>query len=118
MAVYRIHEKGIWSDSGAEKRLQIALKIRELLMEYFKDNEEVYSRLRNAWYAIVKSLYTQYSAKNMVSELEELEEKVASTYHEKLELLSLPAVKKQPSLSSKVMKIATFCRKLISKAIP
>ncbi len=62
MAVYRQHGKAIWSEAGIDKKLDIALVIRELLMDYFKEKRtDVYEALRNAHSQICLSLMLHYS---------------------------------------------------------
>lgn len=47
MAVYRKHTKGIWSEAGMDKKLDIALSTREFIMDYFKEKRsDVYNHLR------------------------------------------------------------------------
>ncbi len=64
MAVYRQHGKAIWSRAGADKKLLIALRIRELLMDYFKENKEVYSALLQAYVQIGLNLIRYYRSVN------------------------------------------------------
>lgn len=49
MAVYRQHSKAIWSRNKAEAKLDIGLKVRELLIEHLKDTRpDVSELLRDA----------------------------------------------------------------------
>lgn len=61
MAVYRQHGRAIWSEAGMDKKLDIALTIRELLMAYFKEkNKKVYEALRQAHTQICLNLIRHY----------------------------------------------------------
>lgn len=115
MSAYRIHEKGIWSDSGIEKRQLIALRIRELLMDYFRDNEKVYTRLRNAWLNIVHVLYRYYQANEERNKAEDLINKVKQIYPDGLNTLLSTEKAKRVSL---FRKIASGMRREFSKFIP
>ncbi|MDD2798228.1 MAG: glycosyltransferase [Bacteroidales bacterium] len=118
MAVYRIHEKGIWSDSGMEKRWKISLQIRELLMDYFKKNQEVYNRLRNSWMNISISLHQLYVEKQMTKKKEELYGKVLTICPERIKLLESKKETEKTTLKSILRKFLTLTRKSISKLIP
>lgn len=60
MAVYRKHKQGIWSVENIEKRQERSLYARELLLEYFKENEVVYNNLRRAFCYIAFVLVRHY----------------------------------------------------------
>lgn len=61
MAVYRQHGKGIWSESQTDKKLEIALTIRELSLDYFKTrNTAVYQAIRQAHTRICLNLIRYY----------------------------------------------------------
>lgn len=48
MAVYRKHTAGIWSEANEQKRFHMGMKVRELLIDYFKElNPEVSELLRD-----------------------------------------------------------------------
>lgn len=54
MAVYRQHEKAIWSKAAAEKKREISLSVRRLLISYFHEKKrlDVCERLQRACLAI------------------------------------------------------------------
>jgi len=118
MSVYRIHDKGIWSDSGIEKRQKIALRIRELLMEYFKDNRPVYERLREAWLNICVVLYRYYATNSQSDKMEEVREKVLLVYPEKSSVLAEGQHENKRFLSFRLMLVAKVLRREFSKFIP
>lgn len=62
MAVYRQHGRAIWSEAGMDKKLDIALSIRELLMDYFQPKSTtVYDALRMAHSNICINLIRYYT---------------------------------------------------------
>lgn len=56
MAVYRQHGGAIWSMAPDDKKLKIALRIRELLMAHFEGREDVYRRLQKSHAQITANL--------------------------------------------------------------
>ena len=61
MAVYRQHGKAIWSEAGMDRKLDIALVIRELLMDYFQPiRTDIYDALRMAHSNICFNLIAYY----------------------------------------------------------
>lgn len=60
MAVYRQHGGAIWSEAGTDKKLNIALHIRELLLDYFRNQQTVYDILRNSYREIGLNLIRYY----------------------------------------------------------
>lgn len=63
MAVYRIHGRSVWSESGAERRYQIAMKVRECVMLHLADTHpEVAAILREKYLDNAKALLRHYRA--------------------------------------------------------
>ena len=63
MAVYRQHGKAIWSEARTDKKLDIALNVRELLIDHFYPNyPEVYDALRMAHSSICLNLIDYYQS--------------------------------------------------------
>lgn len=61
MAVYRKHNRSVWSESGVEKRYQIALKVREAVMLDFADTHpDVAELLRKKYAENAKALLLHY----------------------------------------------------------
>ena len=76
MAVYRQHGKAIWSQAAETSKLDISLKVRELLMEYFRDSRpDVYEPLRNSYTAICLNHIRHYRHTN-TSAAEEIENRL------------------------------------------
>lgn len=82
MAVYRQHGSAIWSEAGTDKKLNMALQIRELLLDYFKrkENQPVYDVILQAHTHIALNLIRYYESKQMNKEKEDTEMKILS-YH-------------------------------------
>ncbi len=77
MAVYRQRSLAIWSTAGTEKRLMIALQVRELLMDYFKDKRtDVYDCLRTASTRICIALLDFYQKNGGKEQVENMERKI------------------------------------------
>lgn len=74
MAVYRQHGKAIWSEAGMDKKLDIALTIRELLIDYFKEKRtDVCDRLRLTHSNICLNLIRYYQKSNQTAAIAETE---------------------------------------------
>ena len=56
MGVYRQYSKGEWSKKGNLERLDMALRVRERLIEYFNSNPSIVSNLRNASAKIIAAM--------------------------------------------------------------
>ncbi|MCD8184113.1 MAG: glycosyltransferase [Bacteroides sp.] len=77
MAVYRQHSNAIWSEAGMDKKLDIALVIRELLMDYFKTKRtDVYDCLRQAHAQICLSLIRYYLRSGQTEQVEHTEKRL------------------------------------------
>ena len=71
MAVYRQHQKAIWSKAGMDKKLDIALTIRELLINHFTNQrEDVCKLLRKAHSNICLNLIRHYQQTNQDQQVE------------------------------------------------
>lgn len=77
MAVYRQHGKAIWSEAGTDKKLEIALVIRELLMDYFKEKRpDVYDCLRQAHAQICLNLIRYFQNSEQAERIVEVEKRL------------------------------------------
>ena len=77
MAVYRQHSRAIWSRNKAYAKLDIGLKVRELLIEHFRETRpDVCELLRDAHTRFsLNELYHCRQAK-LTDEAEELEKRL------------------------------------------
>lgn len=123
MAVYRQHGSAIWSEAGTDKKLNIALKIRELLLEYFKENRPVYDTLLHAHTQVALALIRYYKSQQMETEVSRMEKKILAYHPEwtieevrKREPLSNPSLKAQ--LHKGIRKGIKSARAIISYFIP
>lgn len=64
MAVYRKHGQSIWSEAEEEKRLLIALNIRELLLEHFRGNDDIFIPLAEKYGEIAGHIARIYRMRN------------------------------------------------------
>lgn len=77
MAVYRQHGKAIWSEAGTDRKLDIALVVRELLMDYFKERRtDVYDNLRQSHAQICLNLIRHYTGKGQQEQIEHTEKRL------------------------------------------
>lgn len=77
MAVYRQHEKAIWSQAAETSKLDISLKVRELLMEYFRDRRpDVYEPLRASYITICLNHIRLYRSTNHPATAEAVENRL------------------------------------------
>lgn len=125
MAVYRQHGKAIWSKADVDKKLTIALVIRELLMTYFKEkeNEMVYEALLAAHTAICLNLKRYYCSIGKQNEAEETELLILK-YHPQWSIEQVKELSKERKLTVKetLARQCTLClkrcRALVSRCIP
>jgi len=123
MAVYRQHKSAIWSKAGTDKKLSIALQVRELLMDYFHDNKEVLDALRGAHKAIATNLINYYHSINQEDEISSVEERIIK-YNPNLsiDLIRQQTAHQSVSFKMKLKSYAFFClkqaRALVSRFIP
>lgn len=125
MAVYRQHGKAIWSKAGLDKKLAIALTIRELLMAYFKEkgNEKVYEALLATHTAISLNLIRYYQHVAQTEKAAETEALILR-YHplwniEKVkELEQEKKLTTEESLTRKCFLCLKGCRAIVSRFIP
>lgn len=123
MAVYRQHRRAIWSEAGTDKKLNISLQIRELLMAYFIENKEVYDALRNASAAIAFSLIRYYRSANNEKMISETEKRILHYFPEwNVEDLrtriALPPLSTKQKMKKYGMAFLKQGRALVSRFIP
>lgn len=82
MAVYRQHGAAIWSEAGMDKKLNIALQVRELLLDYFKENTAVYPILRNSYREIALNLIRYYRSLANDAMIEDTRKRILYYYPE------------------------------------
>lgn len=124
MAVYRQHGNAIWSEAGMDKKLDIALVIRELLMEYFKEKRpDVYDCLRQAHTQICLNLIRYYRKTAQTEWIEDVERRMLK-YQPQWKLADVKRMEQpRPQSISQRMKIAVqsilkWGRATVSRLIP
>ncbi len=142
MAVYRQHGKAIWSRAGADKKLLIALRVRELLMGYFKEkenfekkdppknednnlkiNEEVYNALRQAYVQISLNLIRYYRSVHDEDGITRTEQHILQ-YHPEwtVETIRGMEVPQAPTLKQRteqrIGSLLSWGRAIVSRFIP
>jgi glycosyltransferase involved in cell wall biosynthesis len=123
MAVYRQHSNAIWSQSGPEKRYQIASQIRALLMDYFQEKDlSVYESLLASYNANSLALLRLYISQNEEEKAEAV--RVDILQHNAWTREELTAKEAAPKMSRKdEVKKTTFSflkesRKVVSRFLP
>ncbi len=120
MAVYRQHEHAIWSEAGMDKKLDIALVIRELLMEYFKEKRtDVYDCLRQAHAQICLNLIRYYKHRNEMTQAVDTRHRLLNyqpqwTLEDVKQKETLPV----PSARQRFKRVLSWGRAQVSKLIP
>lgn len=124
MAVYRQHGKAIWSQAAETSRLDISLKVRELLLGYFRDKRpDVYAPLRCTYIRICLNHIRQYQRTGKDSLAEEVAARLQAhcpewdREHIRQELADRRTGWKQ-SLKSGFLKILKSIRSACSYFIP
>ncbi len=121
MAVYRQHGRAIWSEAGTDKKLDISLTVRELLMAYFKTKRnDVYDALRTSHSQICLNLIRYYQ------EIPRSEDKVKRTEERLLkyrpewndEELKRREIPSKPTMHQHMMAMAKKIRAAVSLFIP
>lgn len=122
MAVYRQRKEAIWSKAGQDKKWEISLKVRELLMDHFKgSNDEVFQNLRNAHLLIGARYMSDLEKKGQVQEAESLRTRLLRYWPEEdHEQLSVSLSQKVQTVKGKgtLKKCLSMARGLLSKAVP
>lgn len=124
MAVYRQHGKAIWSEAGMDKKLDIALVIRELLMDYFKGKRtDVYDCLRQAHTQICLNLIRYYIGTGQKEQIENVEKRLLQYQPQwnmedvkQMELLRPQTVSQK--LTGLIKSILKWGRETVSRVIP
>lgn len=124
MAVYRQHSNAIWSKAGMDKKYNISLIVRELLMDYFKDKRpDVYDGLRQTYTHICLNLIRYYNGSGQTEQAEETERRLLK-YQPKW---TPDDVKRQETpppppigemIKIQIRKILTWGRETVSRCIP
>lgn len=124
MAVYRQHGKAIWSEAGMDKKLDIALVIRELLMDCFKGKRtDVYDCLRQAHAQICLNLIHYYEGTGQLKQIENVERRLLQYQpqwnKEDVKRMELPRPQSiSQKLTGLVKGILKWGRATVSRVIP
>ena len=121
MAVYRQHGRAIWSEAGTDKKLDLSLKVRELLMTYFEPKRrDVYDALRYSHTQICLNLIRYYKlipkAEERVRESERRLLKYRPEWNE--EELKRSEIQAPATFRQKGMKVLKKIRGIVSLFIP
>lgn len=123
MTVYRKHGKSTWGINPG-KSLPLALHIRELLMEYFKENRPVYDNLLTAYTKISFNLIDHYlSEGDRMGQADEVENRILY-YHPgwtaddvyRMEILYPPTTSQR--IKQRVRSVLSRGRALLSRLVP
>lgn len=124
MAVYRQRSTAIWSEAGTDKKLDIALVIRELLMDYFKDRRtDVYDCLRQAHAQICLNLIAYFRQKNDPELINRTEERLLKyqpqwTLEDVKRMEIARSQSASPSLKGRIKRILSWGRATLSRLLP
>lgn len=124
MAVYRKHGKGIWSEAASDKRLNASLDAREHLLEYFKNQKEVYDTLRGAYRQIIVALLQYYHSVGDKVKIEASHQRIRPYFPEytNKEIESLQYQLSVPTFNVRLRQITVTClkrcRQVVSRFIP
>lgn len=124
MAVYRQHGDAIWSEAGMDKKLAIALTVRELLMKHFKSQrQDVYHCLQQAHTNICLNLIRHYRRNGQSTEADLVCQRLLAQRPEltQEEVTRLERVAPQPlsgCLRAMLFRILKKARAVISRLIP
>ena len=125
MAVYRQHGRAIWSEAGMDKKLDIALVIRELLMNYFRPiRTDVYDALRTAHSNLCLNLIGYYQRTHNEEGVTQTEQRLLN-YRPELtinDVRQLEWQRSHPSASTRLRRLLkqgiSACRGLVSRVVP
>lgn len=124
MAVYRQHSNAIWSKAGMDKKFNISLVVRELLMDYFKDKRtDVYDGLRQTYTDICLNLIRYYNASGQTGQAEETERRLLKyqpqwTPDDVKRQATPPPPPIREMIKIQIRKILTWGRETVSRYIP
>lgn len=124
MAVYRQHSNAIWSKAGMDKKYNISLVVRELLMDYFKDKRtDVYDGLRQTYTGICLNLIRYYNASGQTGQAEETERRLLKyqpqwTPDDVKRQATPPPPPIGEMIKIQIRKILTWGRETVSRYIP
>lgn len=123
MAVYRQHRAAIWSEAGMDKKLNIALQVRELLLEYFKEHNSVYPILRNSYREIALNLIRYYHSIANEAMVDDTRKRILRYYPEwTANTIKEMEKETQPGFQQKLRQSATLLLKhtrgFVSRFIP
>ena len=118
MAVYRIHGRSVWSESGAEKRYEIALKVRECVMRHFTDTHpDIAAILGEKYLENAKALLRHYQ-KHELSEKFDVFLAYVQTMFPDFTATDVNNISAQGNGKSLFRKFLTFGRRQVSKLLP
>lgn len=119
MAVYRQHRKAIWSEAGMDKKLDISLTIRELLIDYFAGHrEDVCQRLRDAHCRICINLIRYYQKNRQQQAMEESQARLLRYQPDKNMNYIYTELARKVSSPSVFQRILKWGRGVVSLLIP
>lgn len=124
MAVYRQHGNAIWSEAGMDKKLDIALVIRELLMEYFHEKRpDVYDCLRYAHAQICLNLIRHYRKAGKPEQIADVERRLLKYQPqwqpEDVRRMELPCPQSFPQkMKAAIRAVLKWGRANVSRCIP
>lgn len=123
MAVYRQRKEAIWSRAGWDRKWEISLKVRELLMDHFKGiDDNVFENLREAHLMIGVRYMTDLRLRGKEEESENLKTRILSYWpQDNWQALSEShpvAFASSGSHHGPLKKCLSMARGLLSMAVP
>lgn len=124
MAVYRQHSHAIWSEAGADRKWDIALTVRELLIDHFRDRRpDVCDCLREAHTRICLSLMAYYRQRGDAPSAAQAEARLLAQRPGwtaadilRLEQTSRPGTMQR--LKASLLKVLKWGRATVSRVVP
>lgn len=124
MAVYRQRQTAIWSQAGQDRKWEISLKVRELLMDHFMETDpEVYQNLRTSYGRIALN-YMDFARQQMdgAKKAEDIRKRMmerfkGEDFQQVCQILE-KGIRKPGWWESLFRKVLSTARAFISKQIP